>query len=899
MTLQSGSSLGRYEVVAPLGAGGMGEVYRALDRELEREVALKVLPEEVSRDAERLSRFEREAKALAALNHPNVATLHGLEREAGNPFLVMELVEGETLAERIARGPLSLEEATDVFSQIAEGLAAAHYRGLVHRDLKPANVKITPEGQVRVLDFGLAKAIASEGRPAGIGETHSPTLSVGATAAGVLLGTAGYMSPEQIRGIIVDRRTDVWAWGCCLYEALTGSRAFPGTDTTEILAGVLKDEPRWGPLGSFPEPVQRCVRRCLEKDPGRRLRDVGDAAYELRHSSEAQVSSRESEPSEDRWRPKALALAAGAILGALAVVLLSGWSADRSAEDGRPRQTRHFAVPNSGMADLDALFWKSVAISADGANVYYIARAGDVTRIHRWGIHDGSHEEFGGTEKAQNLAISPNGAMLSFQSDDELRVLDLETRRSSFVRRGSFFGSSPWLDEDTLVASGFRTFPTDLHDVELHSLSSGESTPLIATEPGRAAFTRCAFWRERVVAVGTAPIPGNVGLPETWLIEADTKRITRIEDAAAPACLTGGYLAFSRQGSPWVGRVDFEDLVLDAVQPLPIPVGRWGPGAHLLLADQGTLVYRAGAAPRKRLAWLDRDGGLEVLGLPEAAYRSARTAPGQDLVAVTVGAGTNSSDLHVAELALGSLGTPIDTRVSWPSSFGSRGWIYSRGWGEDAEIRALEGRGTVTLTREYSLTAPVVAANYLVGVMSSAVFQETDAGEVTTPDRSVESDPEASGLAPLPRARLGSGEGARNFAVSPDEQWLVWESEPGGTFEIWAASVSAPEEVRPISSRGGFHPVFHPDGSALYYLDPTGEWILEVPIENDLACPFGVPRRLLKLPEIVEPFYWVARLYDVGADGRFLVPVGDPRGRDVRVVLDFDRELERLFGDTP
>ena len=219
MTLATGSHLGRFEVLGPLGKGGMGEVYRARDPEVDREVAIKVLPTDVAADPERLARFEREAKALAALQHPSVATLFGLEREDGQPFLVMELVEGETLAERLERGPLELDEAVEVFGQIAGGLAAAHDRGLVHRDLKPANVKITPNGQVKVLDFGLAKAVGEQSSGAA-DLTQSPTLSADATAAGVLLGTAAYMSPEQVKGRPVDRRTVVWAWGCCLYEAL-------------------------------------------------------------------------------------------------------------------------------------------------------------------------------------------------------------------------------------------------------------------------------------------------------------------------------------------------------------------------------------------------------------------------------------------------------------------------------------------------------------------------------------------------------------------------------------------------------------------------------------------------------------------------------------------------------
>ncbi len=343
MTIVPGTLLGRYEVLGPLGKGGMGEVYRARDPEVEREVAIKVLPAEMAWDSERLARFEREAKALAALQHPNVATLYGLERQDGQPFLVMELVEGETLAERIARGPLALDEAVPVFSQIADGLAAAHDRGLVHRDLKPANVKITPEGQVKVLDFGLAKAVDEKSTGSGsVDLTQSPTLTAGATAAGVLLGTAAYMSPEQVKGRPVDRRTDVWAWGCCFYEALTGKRAFEGDDVTDILASVLRDEPDWSALPSdLPDRVLRLLLRTLEKDPRERRRDLGDVRLDL-HDLRLETSpttSGESSEGRARW-PR---LATGALVGT--ALLMAGLAGGVALLGSRARARRAANAP--------------------------------------------------------------------------------------------------------------------------------------------------------------------------------------------------------------------------------------------------------------------------------------------------------------------------------------------------------------------------------------------------------------------------------------------------------------------------------------------------------------------------------------------------------------------------
>jgi serine/threonine protein kinase len=276
MALNSGTQLGPYEVIAPLGAGGMGEVYRARDTKLGRNVALKVLPAAFASDADRMARFQREAQVLASLNHPSIATIHGLEETGSTRALVMELVEGPTLAERIAQGPITINEALPIAKQIAEALEYAHERSVIHRDLKPANVKVTSDGAVKVLDFGLAKALATEASGANL--ANSPTISIAATQAGVILGTAAYMSPEQAKGKSVDRRTDIWAFGCVFYEMLTGKQAFEGETVSDVLAAVIMKDPDWTAVpASTPASIRQLLRRCLEKDSKRRLRDIGEA----------------------------------------------------------------------------------------------------------------------------------------------------------------------------------------------------------------------------------------------------------------------------------------------------------------------------------------------------------------------------------------------------------------------------------------------------------------------------------------------------------------------------------------------------------------------------------------------------------------------------------------------
>src|SRR5262245_37979250 len=280
MTLAAGSKLGSYEILSPLGAGGMGEVYRARDSKLNRDVAIKVLPLAVAADSERLARFRREAQVLASLNHPHIAAIYGFEHSDGVEALVLELVEGETLAERIARGPVPVDEALEIARQIATALEAAHEKGIVHRDLKPANVKVDPAGRVKVLDFGLAKAFASDGSSPDV--TSSPTLTAASTQAGVVIGTAAYMSPEQARGKSVDKRADIWAFGTVLYEMLTGRKAFGGETVSDTLAAILMKEPDWSRLAAeTPASVRRVLRRCLDRDPKTRIHDIADARLEL------------------------------------------------------------------------------------------------------------------------------------------------------------------------------------------------------------------------------------------------------------------------------------------------------------------------------------------------------------------------------------------------------------------------------------------------------------------------------------------------------------------------------------------------------------------------------------------------------------------------------------------
>src|SRR5579862_3694394 len=323
MPILPGRRLGPYEILSPIGAGGMGEVYQAHDTKLARDVAVKVLPEAFAHDAERLSRFQREAKMLASLNHPNIATIYGFEQSSGTSFLVMELVPGETLHERVKRdGAVPIEEALTIAKQIAEALEAAHEKSIIHRDLKLANVKLTPEGKVKVLDFGLAKAFAGDTSTEDMG--NSPTLSMAATMQGVILGTAAYMSPEQAKGKAVDKRTDIWAFGAVMYELLTGKAAFHGEDISEILAAVIKTEPDWKHLPpSIPPKIRDLLRHCLQKDKRIRLRDAGDAQIEIQEALTAPKDSSSTQAAPASASKVSWAVAAALVI--VAAVMGFGW----------------------------------------------------------------------------------------------------------------------------------------------------------------------------------------------------------------------------------------------------------------------------------------------------------------------------------------------------------------------------------------------------------------------------------------------------------------------------------------------------------------------------------------------------------------------------------------------
>ena len=418
-----GQKISHFKVIEKIGQGGMGVVYRAQDTNLSRDVAIKVLPEQFTKDPQRLARFEREAKLLASLNHPNIAAIHSFEHSDDIHFLVLELVEGETLAERVAKGPVPVEEALEVCLQIAEGVEAAHEKGVIHRDLKPANVKVTPEGKVKILDFGLAKAFEDEIPAADI--SQSPTLTEEMTRAGVILGTAAYMSPEQARGKPVDKRADVFAFGCVLYELLTAKRAFGGETVTDTLAKVLEGEPDWNLLpGTVPSSVRFLMSRCLHKDPGRRLQHIDGARILIEEALTGAVNASPmglaSAPQPARWRvalPWSLA-------GLMAVTAFFLWSPWQTTPSEPPTLTR-FTI-NLPWRSVTRGIGTTMALSPDGRHFVYVGRRGaSRAEIYHRAMDQPEAAPIGGTEGAGNLFFSPDSQWVGFFADGKLKKVSL------------------------------------------------------------------------------------------------------------------------------------------------------------------------------------------------------------------------------------------------------------------------------------------------------------------------------------------------------------------------------------------------------------------------------------------------------------------------------------------
>jgi Tol biopolymer transport system component len=871
-----GQTLGHYRIVEKIGEGGMGEVYRTRDERLDRDVAVKVLPEAVAEDPQRLARFEREAKLLASLSHQNVATLHGLEEHEGQRFLVMELAEGETLAERIKRGPILIDDALDYALQIAEGLEAAHEQGTIHRDLKPANVMVSTEGKVKVLDFGLAKAWLPEDGDADL--THSPTLTGQMTAAGVILGTASYMSPEQARGKPVDKRADIWSFGVLLWEMLTGQSLFTGETVTDVIAAVVTKEPDLDALpAQTPRAVRQLVSRCLRKDQRTRLPDIGAARLELQdvlagttaEVEEAVVdveATRRERLSRKRER-RAWAAVVALVLVGLAVVLLQ-----RLAQAPETPSVAHFVLEEAEDLTFTPIDFNPLAVSPDGRFITFLgSSSGRTERLWIRSLDEPEVRALPGTEGALGRFWSPDSTSIAFSAEGELRKLHLASgtvQRICAIPQPGFSGGT-WNTEGTIV------FSAGGMDSRLYAVEAAGGEPRLLTSHdtsrGETDHWNPQFLPDgrHILFVVNSGEEEHAGL-HVISFEDPSQRRRVLSDQTLFFYAEPGHLLFVRDGLLLAQRFDVEQLAVEG-EAIPIAsavgevyfAGSWG---QFSVSETG-LVAWVSARTELQLEWLDRTGNrLGTLGEP-GRYGQIALSPDETRVAVEISDGDGRFDLWVMDVARGIASrvtsNPGDERDPVWSPDGQELIFDTAGGGGDLIRIELTGDKSASPLLEGSRRH---IAEFWMRDGESLLFVTDAEGRRTLSALSLDGDEPAELL-------IESEFGLDEPQVSPDGRWLAYISTESGRFDVYVEPFRRRGERVRVSANGGGQPKWRGDGKELFYLTLGGA-LMAVDVREGTTGPdVGIPTTLI--PAHVLRSVVIGQDLDdyaVSADGqRFLV----------------------------
>ena len=680
MSLEPGTTLGPYEIVEPIGAGGMGEVYKARDTKLDRDVAIKVLPEEFAAHEERVARFEREAKLLASLNHPNIASIYGFEDEGGVKALVLELVEGPTLAERIAQGPIPVDEVVRIAGQIAEALAAGHEAGVIHRDLKPANIKLKDDGTVKVLDYGLAKAFGPAPTVADSALSQSPTLTRQGTQVGVILGTAAYMSPEQAKGKSVDKRTDVWAFGAVVYEMLTGKRAFQGDDVSDTLAAVLRAQPDFGKLPSeTPPALGRVLRLCLTKDSKNRVHDIADVRLAMDGAFEtgSERSARAAPVAVSRWTLPTLA----AVFASLVTGLVF-WSLTRST----PPELTRFAYDLPAAHQLRSRDQQVLAVSPDGRRFVYNTIDGLYLRSMdelEARVLPGTERRVvdGLTQSIQSIFFSPDGRSVAYDENDQLKRLGVDGGAPVVIGPTSSMFGAHWAADDTI-------FFADSEGIFRVSANGG--TPELAIRAEEGEF----FDAPHLLPDGNTlllSVASGDRLQPVWDVGqivavslGSGERSVLVEGGSDARYVASGHLVYALDDGLFAVAFDAATLrVTSGPVSMVQGVRRAGfaASANYAVSEDGTLFFLAGVNAWGPLAWVDRNGVVEVIeSIPLNDYRWPRLSPdGKRVLVVTDG------DAWFYDLASGR-----ESRLTTDGLTDYLGWTRS-----GAEVTYTSARGSV------------------------------------------------------------------------------------------------------------------------------------------------------------------------------------------------------------
>ena len=915
MPLIPGSRLGPYEVKDSLGAGGMGEVYRARDGTLQRDVALKILPELFGLDPDRLARFRREAQVLASLNHPNIAGIYGFEESTSVHALVLELVEGPTLADHIAKqGALPVDEALHIARQIATALEAAHQHGIIHRDLKPANIKLRPDGAVKVLDFGLARALASDAALATPDVTTSPTITSPGmlTGVGMLLGTAAYMSPEQAKGRVADKRSDVWAFGTVVYEMLTGRRAFEGDDLSDTLANVLKSAPDWSRLpADLPSHIRMLLQRCLANDPRQRLADTSVVLFvmndqSLRAERPATLSTHDVRNERSLWRRLLIPTAAALVIGAS--VGTGVWAGMRPSG---ARVTR-FALVGTGPAAL-AVDQVSIdlAITRDGTHIVYkgTGTTGNQFFVRSLDQLEPTPLTALGVPKAPFL--SPDGQWIGFVDvGSSVGLKKVALTGGPVIPICSLDAQSrgaTWGDDGTII------FATSAESTGLQRVSSAGGEVTVLTKPNAQGGEADHLWPQflpgsQAVLFTITATKGGIDAAQVAVLDLRTgTQKTLLRGGSQAQFVPSGHLVYAAAGTLRAVAFDLERLavrgtpapVLPQVVTLPTGV------AEFDVARSGTLTYVSGGvgtAPARTLVWVDRLGHEEAIkAAPIRGYVAPRVSP--DGTRVALGVRGQENDVWVWDFASETLtrvtfGSGLDWAPVWTPdgrrlvfSSQSGGGVGSVFWGSASGAGAAE-----RLTQSPSIQVP----SSVSPEGTQVIFTE---GTVATANDlmtlTLDKDHQVKPLLQTPFAES-------NGEISPDGRWLAYESNDSGQFQI---------SVRPfphvnnghwqVSTSGGMQPLWARDGHELFYRALTGG-LMGVRVEPGTTWTASPPTTVLDGPYFFgETFAGVSayssRSYDASPDGkRFLmIKEGSAAGQAVApasivVVQNWLEELKRL-----
>jgi len=881
VSLNAGSRLGPYEIQAALGAGGMGEVYRARDPRLGRDVAIKVLPAAFSTDPDRLRRFEQEARAAAALNHPNILDVHDFGIHEGAPFIVMELLEGATLRERLADGGLPVRRAVEYAAQIAHGLAAAHEKGIVHRDLKPENVFATANGRVKIFDFGLAKL--TEAAPALAGLSQAPTLSP-PTTPGMVLGTVGYMAPEQVRGEPADHRADIFALGAMLYEMLAGRRAFSAPTATETMTAILKEDPPELPIDRVPPGLARVVQRCLEKNPAARFKAADDLAFALEASAAAPMSTT-SAPQRAGARSVlpnvgVAWLVAGLVAAAVSVAVLRSGVTEGLLSDPAAATTRVELTLPAGVELWS--FHGAIAVSADGRRVAFIGIRNGVRQVYVRRLDQFEATPLRGTEGASTCFFAPDGEAIGFiNANAALGKVSLADGSVSMLADDADYtltGAWDAADRITFTRGGalWHVPASGGAPVQLVPLDASRQEVLhglpVPVGNGRLVFGAAGF--------------GNTSRIEA-LVPSEASRRVLIDAPGFPIAAANGRLVFFRDGALFAALLDGERLEVSgapvrvvenvAVDGLGMPVAAVSPS--------GTLVYQSSESAGAQLVWVSRDGRVQPVSDQQRPYGHPRVSPdGRQLLVDVAG------DLWVLDTTRSTFSrlisdqgaattfrantfpiyAPDGTRVVFKTRTNLR-WVDANGSGQPQDIA-----GTLASDFPGSVSPDGKLLTFMrVNPATSLDLYVT----------SLEGNASLRLVAATP-----AGEGGSQF--SPDGRWLAYVSNDTGQMQVYLRSLVGPERRWQVSTDGGTSPVWGRDGRELFYR--SGDRMIVVEVSPGPEPRLSRPRILFE-----QSFAYGTTIttpnYDVSPDGQGFLMVREPaQTARLNVVMNWFQELNRL-----